>query len=91
MSFDYENCTKDTLAEYATQFGITLDMRKSLDTLIAQVKKEEAGGEKAKAEPPKPAARFLLHPVNGRVFEFTQALFEHGLIPCDEDGKRVAL
>jgi hypothetical protein len=85
MAFNYDNCTKDQLDEYASTLGITLDMRKSLANLIEDVKKAEPKPDKAIAEAgnvAKEKPRWLRHPKNGRIFEYTDALFEYGLIPC---------
>jgi hypothetical protein len=83
MAFDYDNCDKNQLDEYASTLGLTLDLRKSIKTLIEETK----AAESALAVPREKAAvkdvpRWLKHPVNGRIFEYTDALFEYGLIPC---------
>jgi hypothetical protein len=88
VAFDYANCTKDQLDEYAAGMLLNLDLRKNLSTLIEEVKAFESKTPVASitgvAEANKP--KFLRHPVNKRVFPYTDALHEYGLIPCDENG-----
>jgi len=92
MAFDYASCTKDQLDEHAAGMLLSLDLRKSLDVLITETKAHEAklsGVPKAHVEanaPPKGKPKFLRHPVNNYIFEYTETLHEAGLIPCDERG-----
>jgi hypothetical protein len=95
--FDYDTCSKDTLEEYASSLNLKLDMAKPLKTLVEQVKKAEKSlfgtpdkAEVVKPTPPKPEYQHLKHPTNGKVFTYTQALHDHGLLPCDEDGNLIA-
>jgi hypothetical protein len=92
--FDYDNATKDTLEDYATSLNLKLDMSKPLKTLVEQVKKVEkslfgpveAPGIVERAGNVKPDYLWLRHKTNGRVYQYTEALHEHGLIPCEETG-----
>ena len=92
--FDYDNATKDTLEEYASSLNLKLDMSKPLKTLVEQVKKvekslfglAEATGIAERAGNAKPDYQWLKHKTNGRVYNYTEALHQHGLVPCDETG-----
>jgi hypothetical protein len=92
--FDYDTCSKDTLEEYANSLNLKLDMSKPLKTLIEQVKKVEKSlfgvpeptDIAERVSPPKPEYQWLKHKTNGRIFNYTLALHEHGLLPCDEEG-----
>jgi hypothetical protein len=93
LDFDFANATKDSLEEYAGTLGITLDLRKPLDKLIKEVQTAVMQASIPLTEPaagpqtnPEPKPRFLRHPQTKRVFEWTDALFEHGLLPCDQNG-----
>lgn len=71
--FDYTTCSKDELAEYGKTFGLNLDLRKSLDTLVEQVRKAEAqAAAAAGAEPPPEAPdgkqRYYKNRESGRMF-----------------------
>jgi hypothetical protein len=96
--FDFEGCDKNSLEEYANSLNLKLDMAKPLKTLIEQVKKVEKSlfGTPDKTDiaerplQPKPEYQWLKHKTNGRVFNYTPALHEHGLLPCDEDGNLLA-
>ena len=80
---------KDELRAYAKkEFGITLDMRKSVEVL-----KEELGKIKPvtldKPAKPKPIG-FLKNPATGLWWPHTLLLEQRGdLTPCDEDGNDI--
>jgi hypothetical protein len=96
--FDYETCDKNTLEDYANSLNVKLDMSKPLKTLIEQVKKVEKSlfGIPDKTDIAErvsqaaPEYLWLKHKTNGRIFSYTRALHEHGLIPCDENGNLLA-
>jgi hypothetical protein len=98
MAYDYDNATKDTLDEYAKTLGLELDLGKSLNSLVKLVKEAEKSqgglfGDEGKMPTAKSvspdAPKWLLHPENKRVFEYTEALADNHLIPCDEHGNRL--
>jgi len=90
---DISRYDKDMLATYAKkEFNITLNKRKKLDELRAQVGALQRGEKKEEAEDDAeaPAPKFLKHPVNKRVFPATKALLARSdMIPCDATGKGV--
>ena len=83
---DIELMNKDELREYAKkEFGVTLDMRKSIETL-----KEELSNVKpvtlTKAVKPK-QVEYLKNPVTGLWWPYSALLEQRGdLTPCDENG-----
>jgi hypothetical protein len=92
---DISGFNKDQLAEYAMkQYSVDLDMRKSLNNLIAEVKKLQVKqDEKPKVvEQKKPSATHIKNNDTGLVFELTEALVKHmkGYSTlCDKDGNPV--
>lgn len=90
MTIDVKTASKDELDKYGSELGLTLDLRKSIDTLRKEVlAAEQAQGLGAPEELPAPDIKWLKHKVNGRVYPFTQALLDYGLLPCDDNGKLV--
>lgn len=89
---DLVEMNKGELQAYAKgTFGVDLDMRKSLDTLLAEVGKLEAPKAQPKAiQPEAPKATHLLNKATGLWFMHTSALVKRGdLVPCDEEGNPV--
>lgn len=98
MAFDYDNANKDSIDEYARTLGLELDLSKPLASLVKEVRTaEKRQGSLFGDEGKTPTAssikledvKWLLHPVNLRVFEYTDALLDNGLVPCDEHGNRL--
>jgi len=99
-----DDMTKDELREAALLHGVELDMTKKRAELIEEVKKL-SGGQNDELEPAKEpekkvapkaekkdkaGAKYLKHPVNGRVYVATELLVKRGdMIPCDANGKSV--
>lgn len=98
--YDPSTMKKGDLINFAlAQFGESLDPEKDVKELRAEVtglldkarKKEGLPPLKeAKKMAPKELPKFLRHPVNGRVYEYTPQLGARGdMIPCDADGNNV--
>jgi hypothetical protein len=94
MAFDYETCDKDQLRIHAENLGMKkLDMRKSLEDLVGEVQAQEYAVSRMDPED-KPKRRVkpthLLHKVNGRVQEYTDALWAtDSYYPCNDKGETV--
>lgn len=98
--YDPSTMKKGELISFAlVQFGAVLDPETDVKTLRAEVttmldnarKKEGLPSLKeAKKKTPKEPPKFLRHPHNGRVYEYTLPLAARGdMIPCDKDGNNV--
>ena len=92
---DITDFDKDQLAEYANNvFQVKLDLRKSRDRLIEEVKALQEKPESAMAEKENlpPPADFIKNLATGFVFPWTEELQKHlgaGGVACDAEGNQV--
>ncbi len=85
--------TKDQLAKLAKDdFGVELDLRKTIDVLRSEVTKlQEKGGREDSPAPEKQTASHILNRNTGRWFPYSKLLADYltNAVPCDENGKPV--
>lgn len=87
--FDLNTATKEELRDWAlSKLNITVDMRKSVETLrvdLAKASKPKKIEEDVISKPD-----FLLNKATGLWFPYTDLLFARGdLLPCDENGNEL--